>query len=140
MKQRKVAVSSGRLPLIFLFVVLFVPRLCFAKREQPAPVTPVTADGIIWNAPNDSGHFGYLQAADGKTGQVLSRAIVYRMPIDPAIEQDVQWVFIVSLERDGAGLRITAEDGSVFHLDFKTRHVTLLKHGTRGLLLPLGSE
>jgi hypothetical protein len=49
---------------------------------------------------------------------------VFTTPIDPKLEEDVQWVFIKSLSlRDGT-LGITSERGKTYQIDLKTKLVT----------------
>ncbi len=93
-----------------------------AKRAVPKPVKPVTAMGTIYSAPADK--MGFVVASDAASGRELWRQRIYSIRLEPALERDVQDVFITSLRRRGRVLIITNERGAVFLLDLRTRKVT----------------
>jgi len=126
-----------RLCQIFIFGMLAAPLVCAAKRIPPREVAPVVVDGVTFTAPFDDAKFGYVEACDAATKKKLWRAVIFRIQFDPDLEQDVQWVGISGLALDKRGLVVTAEDGSVFCLDLKTKEVMRIKDGSAKLLPPL---
>lgn len=129
-----------RLYLIFVFGILAAPLVCDAKRIAPKEVAPVVEDSVVFTAPFDDARFGYIDACDAATKKRLWRAVIFRVQFDPDLEQDVQWVSISSLALDKHSLVVTAEDGSVFRLNLKTKEVTRIKDGRAKLLPPIGRK
>ena len=70
---------------------------------------------------------GFVIATDVQSGKELWRKRIYRVPIKPFREADVQWVFITSLGQQGHTLAITNEHNARFRLDLATRKVTRSK-------------
>jgi hypothetical protein len=112
-----------RLTVILLLTVLF-SQLASAKRITPANVDPITYDGIRYIAPNDDGRRGYVEAWDVGTNKKLWELTVFTNPIDPKLEEDVQWVFIKSLNIHGGRLLIALEDERTYQVDLKTKEIT----------------
>jgi hypothetical protein len=104
-----------------LFSMLLSVR-SFAKRAPPVPVTPVVDKGITYSAPNDSGKAAYVVASDA-TGKELFRIKVFDTPIDPSLEEDVQWVFITRLKLSGGALLVEDEKNRCYAIDLATRSV-----------------
>ncbi len=113
--------------LILIFTALVLP-LCFtlAKRTAPATVTPVVHEGIRYVAPNNDGRRGYIEAWDMQTNKKLLALTVFTNPIDPKLEEDVQWVFIESLSIRDDTLIVTSERGNTYGIDLKTKAITQL--------------
>jgi hypothetical protein len=89
----------------------------------PPKVEPAIDNGIRYVAPNDDGRRAYIEAWDVQTNKKLWDLTVFTTPIDPKIEEDVQWVFIKSLSiRDGS-LLLTSERGNTHQIDLNTRTV-----------------
>jgi hypothetical protein len=110
--------------LIFVAVALLPPNLALAKRVAPAKVEPVVYQNVRYTAPNDDGRRGYIEARDVQTNKKLWDLTIFTNRIDPALEQDVQWVFIKALNiRDGA-LIVTSERDKIYRVDLKTKAVT----------------
>jgi hypothetical protein len=82
--------------IIVIFVLLLLPCLASAKRAAPARVEPVNQDGIRYVAPNDDGRRAYIEAWDVQTNKKLWELTVFTNRIDPRLEEDVQWVFLIS--------------------------------------------
>jgi hypothetical protein len=100
-------------------LALLLPLLASAKISGPANVPPVVQDGIRYTAPHDNGRRGYVQAHDAKTGRLIWDTTVFRVTINPALEEDVQWRFIEKLSvQDGAVVAVGNK--STFRLDLKT--------------------
>jgi outer membrane protein assembly factor BamB len=93
-----------------------------AKRFAPEPVKPVTVAGVTYVAPGWP--IGIIIANDASSNRELWRKRIYTLHYDRRLEQDVQDVFITSLEvRDGNALIITNERGERYILDLSTRKV-----------------
>jgi hypothetical protein len=114
----------SRSVLIFVAVALLLPSLALAKRVAPAKVEPLVYQGVRYVAPNDDGRRAYIEARDVQTNKRLWDLTIFTNRIDPAIEEDVQWVFIKALNiRDGA-LVATSERDKIYRVDLKTKAVT----------------
>jgi outer membrane protein assembly factor BamB len=95
-----------------------------AKRSAPEPVPPVVVGGIEYSAPGWP--IGFIVVTDTRTGREIWRKRIYRIKIDPALERDVQDVFIASLTLAHGNLFITDERGRRYALELSTRKVTRL--------------
>jgi hypothetical protein len=117
----------NRLLMPLVWLTLVATTLSYAKRMAPAPVPPVVQDGVKYVAPNDDGRRAYVQAwsTDGK--QLLWEVTVFRNANDPALEEDVQWVFIKQLRLDNGKLLVVSERDQVYSVDLKTRAVKAVK-------------
>jgi hypothetical protein len=114
----------SRFVLIFLAVALLLPSLALAKRVAPAKVEPVIYQGVRYIAPNDDGRRAYIEAWDIQTNKKLWDLTIFTNRIDPTLEEDVQWIFIKTLNiRDGA-LTVTSERDKIYRIDLKTKIVT----------------
>jgi hypothetical protein len=98
-----------------------------AKRAAPKPVKPVTYRGITYTAPNLDVTEAYVVASDPK-GKELFRIRVFEVPIDPKLEQDIQWIFITHLKPDGDSLLVGDEKGRCFAIAL-TAHAVKRKCG-----------
>jgi hypothetical protein len=117
---------------IVLLFTLAVTQLASAKRIAPANVDPITYEGIRYVAPNDDGRRGYVEAWDAGTNKKLWELTVFTNHIDPNFEEDLQWVFIKSLNIQDSRLLITREDGRTYQLDLntnKSRNLIQDRHG-----------
>ncbi len=112
--------SSALLAVCALVLCCIAPA--FAKRSAPREVVPVVADGVRYTAPSEA--MGFVIAAAADSGKELWRVRIYEVRFDPALERDVQDVFITSLEMKGRALVVTNERGEKYALDLKTRKVT----------------
>ena len=113
----------SRFVLIFV-AALLLPSLALAKRVAPAKVEPVIYQGIRYIAPNDDGRRAYIEAWDVRTNKKIWDVTVFTNRIDPKLEEDVQWVFVTTLNvRDGT-LIVTSERGKIYFVDVNTKAVT----------------
>ena len=95
-----------------------------AKRTAPVKVEPVVHKGVRYVIPNDDGRRAYIEAWDIKANKKLWELTIFTNHINPALEEDVQWVFIDKLSvRDGTAM-ITSEQGKTYQVDLKTKAVT----------------
>ena len=114
----------SRFVIILVATALLMPSLALAKRTAPAKVEPVIHQGIRYIAPNDDGRRAYIEAWDVRTNKKLWDLTIFTNRIDPKLEEDVQHVFIKTLNvRDGT-LIVTSERGETYRVDLKTKAVT----------------
>jgi outer membrane protein assembly factor BamB len=95
-----------------------------AKRSAPEPVHPIVVGSIEYSSPGWP--IGFIVATDTRTRREIWRKRIYRVKIDPALERDVQDVFITSLALDHGNLLITDERTRRYALELTTRKVTRL--------------
>ena len=113
--------------LILTFTALVLPLcLTLGKRTAPAEVTPVIHKGVRYVAPNDDGRRGYVEARDAHTNDKIWELTVFTNPIDPNLEEDVQWVFIESLGNRDNTLIVASERNNTYEIDLKTKAITQL--------------
>lgn len=99
------------------------------KRAGPPEVEPVIIDSIKfialhWGKSRGLGqNGGYIAAYDASTGEELWILKVYEIIYDPQKEQDVQDIFIQSLEKTDSGdeLLVTDEHDRTYIVDPATR-------------------
>jgi hypothetical protein len=124
-------VYSAAANFSFLLAML-VPCLALAKRSVPAEVPPVVDGNVRYAAPhggfgspaNPCGQIGgCVVAYDNTTGALLWSLEVYSITYDPDVEEDVQWVFIISLALEDGRLLVSNERGQCFTIDRATRDV-----------------
>jgi hypothetical protein len=104
--------------------VLFAIQALEAKRSAPEPVRPVVIGSVEYSAPHEK--MGSVVATDTKTHRELWQKQIYAVRIDPALERDVQDVFIKSLAFAHGTLTVTNERGERYALDLATCVVTRL--------------
>jgi len=110
------------LAAMLLFPLLLIADSASAKRGAPKPVPPVAYKGITYSAPNQGRTGNYVYASDS-TGKELFRIKVFDMPIDPRLEEDVQWVFITDLVLEGESLQVKDEKARCYVINLDTRAV-----------------
>jgi hypothetical protein len=110
--------------ILIFFPVVLVPCLACAKRSAPAKVEPVIHGGVRYVAPNDDGRRAYIEAWDVRTNKKVWELTVFTNPIDPKLEEDVQWVFIDKLRVQDGTLMVTSERGKTYQIDLKTKAIT----------------
>lgn len=99
------------------------------KRGGPAEIAPVSIGNVTYSvihfgrAEGLDQNGGYLAAHDKKTGEKLWALKIYDTKIDPALERDVQDVFITELRKQGQFLEVTDEKGRHYRVDVKKRSV-----------------
>ncbi len=107
--------------LAFTFVLAGTSAVV-AKRAVPAPVAPVSRDGITYSAPRDQ--MGCVEARHGK--KLIFRRQIYVVRYDLDLERDVQDVFIKTLKFKDDALIVTNEQDHQYRLDLKTLEVKVL--------------
>ncbi len=103
--------------VVALLALLLVPASAIAKRKAPSPVAPVVWQGVEYRAPLDVEHMGRVQAYDQRSGSMLWETKVYRVWINPLLEEDVQWVFISGMRIEGGKLVVRNEKGKTYRVD-----------------------
>ena len=109
---------------VILLLTLVLPKLACAKRIAPVNVVPVVYQGIRYLAPNDDGRRGYIEAWNVGTNKKLWELTIFTNVIDPNLEEDVQWVFIMALTIQDGRLMVTSERGKTYHVDVNTKAIT----------------
>jgi hypothetical protein len=119
-----------RLVPILLFVAWSLEStVAYAWPRSPKDVPPVTFERIRYSAPHWGAKFGnrqnggYIEATDPKTGRQLWVLPVYVINYDPNWDQDVQDIFITSLEIVDGKLHVANERGDQFVVDVYRRKV-----------------
>jgi len=114
------------------------------KRLAPKKVPPVTHRGIRYEVPpfgmsGDRGqNGGYVQARTADDNRLLWERLVYRIQYDPALERDVQDVFItsISVSEDGHRLLVENDKRERFEMDLSCGVVVALKKTTDRTSVP----
>jgi hypothetical protein len=106
-----------------LLLVALLPALVSAKRIAPTKVEPVIHEGIRYVAPNDDGRRAYIEAWDVQTNKRFWDLTIWANPIDPKVEEDIQWIFIKALGVRGDTLVVTSERGNTYRVDLTTRTI-----------------
>jgi len=113
--------------ILFVAIALAMAQPpAWAKRTPTPNVEPVIHDGVKYVAPNDNGRRGYIEAWDVKTGTKLWEQTIFENRINRLLEEDVQWIFIKSLEVWDGKVMIADERNRSYSLDPKTRTVAKL--------------
>jgi len=100
-----------------------------AKRAAPKDVPPIVTDKATYSVPHvrmpqfSMRNPGFVEARHPKTKKLLWRIQVYNIKYDPALEQDVQDVFIktMSLDKKNNSLLISDERSRTYVLDLTTK-------------------
>jgi len=108
---------------VMLLLALLLPQLASAKRIAPEKVDPVVYEGVRYVAPNEDGRRGYIEAWNVGTNKKLWDLTIFTNPIDPNLEEDVQWVFIKALNIQDGRLWVTSESGKTYQVDIKTKEI-----------------
>jgi hypothetical protein len=120
------ASSRARHIVSRLFCILFViliPGLVEAKRALAPKIQPVVHEGVRYSVPNDEGRRAYIQAKAARSGKLLWELTIFRNPINPKLEEDVQWVFIKSLRVTKTNLTVVDERNRTWVVNLKSRAV-----------------
>jgi hypothetical protein len=99
--------------VLILLLTLVLPQLASAKRIAPVNVAPVIYEGVR-----------YIEAWDVGTNKRLWELTVFTNRIDPNLEEDVQWVFIKTLNIQDGRLMVTSESGKTYQVDVNTKAIT----------------
>ncbi|HEX4044943.1 MAG TPA: hypothetical protein VHZ76_04685 [Gammaproteobacteria bacterium] len=107
--------------LLLIFCILLLSSNSFAKRVPPPVVPAITHQGISYSAAYAKG--GIIEAHDIKTKQLLWKAQVYRVQYKPALETDVQDIFITRMTLNKDRLLITDEKNRHYSVNIHTHRV-----------------
>ena len=87
-----------------------------SKIEAPKEALPVSYLNVKYTAPITINKLGYIVAFDKKTGEKIWEKKIYEQKIDPNLEEDVQWVFIMELKIENQQLIITNTNNEVYSM------------------------
>lgn len=107
-----------------VLVLALAATALWAMREPPAPVAPVVHNGVKYTAPME--RMGYVVAVNPGSGATLWEQKIYDVKIDPALEADIQYIFITSLAVQGGDLIVTNEAGARYAMNLSSRAVRKL--------------
>jgi outer membrane protein assembly factor BamB len=111
------------IPVItFASAAMLLPVSVSAERLAPKPVPPIIYEGVEYRAPLDN-QMGHVQAVDMASGRTLWETKVYNVKINPALEEDVQLIFITDLRIQDGKILVRNEAGKTYRLDPKTGRV-----------------
>jgi len=115
---------SGLTPLqlVFISIALFVGS-ALSKRAAPQPVALVVVGDVEYSTAGD-GRVQYVVARELNTPKELWKVEIFRTPINPQLEEDVQWVFITELKLVRKALVIRDEKSRCYLLDLSSRAVS----------------
>lgn len=108
------------MPRIAFILTVLSGCAALADRSGPPVVAPLVHDGVRYEAPNRNGRVAYLEAWDEATGKQIWRTAVFKNWINPFLEEDVQWVYIKSLQIAEGRVLVTDERGRQHYVDAKT--------------------
>lgn len=113
---------------ILVSLVLLGAGAAGAKRLVPAGVAPVLHDGRRYEVPHFSNscrqNGGCVVAYDTASNEQVWHRKVYCTKYDDNLEQDVQDVFITSLQVEGTRLRVANEKSRTFFLAMRDGSVS----------------
>ena len=109
---------------VIVLLTLLLAKMAPAKRIAPVNVDCVIYERVRYAAPNDNGRRGYIEAWNVLNNEKLWELTIFINPIDPNLEEDVQWVFIKALDVQDGRLIVTSERGKTYHVDVNTKAIT----------------
>jgi hypothetical protein len=102
---------------VIALIMLSVATPAFADRSPPPTVQPLEYNGVRYSAPNSSGRVAWLEARRIDDNTLLWRTEVFRNRINPSMEEDVQYVFIETLQLVDGKIAVTDEKGKTYFVD-----------------------
>ncbi len=114
---------------LFLFCacVLILAAEAWGKRGAAPTVEPEFCEGMKYITPNNDGFREYIEVWDVKANKKISEVTIFMNTIQPALEKDVQWIFINKLQCKKGNLIITDERARQLHLNLNTKQITRVK-------------
>ena len=113
---------------VFVFTAILAAcfvSTCYAKRGVPAKVPVVKVGKTEYRSP--SSQMGCVEAWDTGTKSLIWRRQIYVVKYQPALERDVQDVFIKTVKIKDSTLFVINENESEYELDLDTLKVKVLK-------------
>jgi len=112
-------------------LVLILASSLMAKRAAPKDVPPIITDNAVYSVPHVRlpqffmCNPGFVEARHPETKKLLWRIQIYNIKYDPALEQDLQDVFIktMSLDKKNNSLLVSDERSRNYVLDLTTKKV-----------------
>ncbi len=110
---------------VFFFITILHAPL-FAKRAFVEYPDKLISGNTEYKASYDFGRKmqnAYIEARDIVSNTVIWKIKIYSIRLDPALEQDVQWVMIIEIKEKNGRLIISNEKNQFFSLDLKSMEV-----------------
>jgi len=112
-------------------LVLILASSLMAKRAAPKDVPPIITDNAVYSVPHVRlpqffmCNPGFVEARHPEIKKLLWRIQIYNIKYDPALEQDLQDVFIktMSLDKKNNSLLVSDERSRNYVLDLTTKKV-----------------
>ena len=113
-------------------LALLLTSSLMAKRAAPKEVPAIASDKATYSVPHvrlpplPMRNPGFVEAHHPETKKLLWRIQIYNIKYDPALEQDVQDVFIktMSLDKKNNSLLVSDERSRTYVLDLTTKKAT----------------
>ena len=96
---------------------VYAKRISLVKKITSPRIESLIYRGIKFVAPNTVKEMGYVQAWDVGTAKKVWEKKVYSVFINPFLVDDVQWVFIISLNVEEGKLVVVDEKGREYKID-----------------------
>ncbi|MFH1692237.1 MAG: hypothetical protein ABIC68_06730 [Candidatus Omnitrophota bacterium] len=110
-----------------LLLTLFVfPSLLFAKRASIEYPNKIIIKNIEYIASYETGNLfqkAYIEAKNIETDEIIWKKEIYQIPLNPIMEQDIQWVMITKIEMKDNKLLISNENEQNYLLDLETLEI-----------------
>jgi len=104
--------------ILFMFCgFVYAKRISLTKKIVPPKIEPLIYKGIKFVAPNTIKEMGYVQAWDVEIGKKVWEKKVYGVFINQFLEDDIQWVFIISLSVEDGKLIVVNQKGREYKID-----------------------
>ena len=103
------------IPFMFCSFV-YAKKISLQKKIAAPKIEPLIYKGIKFMVPNTVKEMGYVQAWDVETGKKVLEKKVYSVIINPFWENDIQWVFIISLSLEDGKLLVVNEKGREYKI------------------------
>ena len=103
------------IPFMFCSFV-YAKKISLQKKIAAPKIEPLIYKGIKFMVPNTVKEMGYVQAWDVETGKKVWEKKVYSVIINPFWENDIQWVFIISLSLEDGKLLVVNEKGREYKI------------------------
>ena len=108
-------VISVLIPFMFCSFV-YAKKISLAKKITPPKIEPLIYKNIKFVVPNTVQEMGCVQAWDVEKGKKVWEKKFYSVFMSPFVQDDLQWVFIISLSVEDGKLVVVNEKGSEYKI------------------------
>jgi hypothetical protein len=111
--------------LLLSLALLTLQAPLFAKRAYIEYPDKITIENVEYKATYEFGNLlqkAYIEARNIETEEILWKKEIYKIILNPVLEQDVQWVMITEVKEKNGKLIISNEK-KIFSLDLATLEV-----------------